>query len=72
MTRSVIWRCPCDGRQHLAIIRGNPDEGYRLQAMCGRTTNAVRFTEIVTDGNVTCPACRTEEEIAALVKYLAA
>lgn len=72
MVRAVIWRCSCNDRQHLATLSGNPDEGYQLRAICGLASSKVRFTEIMADGEVTCPACKTEAEIAALVKYLAA
>jgi hypothetical protein len=72
MTRSVTWRCPCDGRQHLATLTGNPLDGYQVRAFCGRTTDQVHLPDLLPEGEVTCPACRTEEEIAALVKYLAA
>jgi hypothetical protein len=72
MARTVIWRSPCNGRQHLATLSGNPDEGYQLKAVCGLASSKVRFTEILTDGEVTCPACKSEVEIATLVRYLAA
>ncbi len=72
MTRPVIWRCPCNGRQHLATLSGTPDEGYELRALCGLATRAVRPVDVLPEGAVTCPACRTEEEIIAIVKYLAA
>jgi hypothetical protein len=72
MTRPVIWRCPCSGRQHLATLSDSPDESQELRTLCGLTGRAVRPVDVVTDGAVTCDQCRTEEEIAALVKYLAA
>ena len=72
MTRPVIWRCPCNGRQHLAALSGTRDEGYEVRALCGLTSRAVRPVDVLADGPVTCPACRTEEEITALVRYLAA
>jgi hypothetical protein len=71
MPRPVIWRCPHTGRQHLATL-SDTSEGHEFRTLCGLTRRAVRPVDVVTDGAVTCPACRTEEEIAALVKYLAA
>lgn len=72
MTRSVVWRCPCDGRQHLATLTGNPRDGHRVQAVCGKTAEVVRLPDLLPGGDVTCEQCRTEEEIASLLKYLAA
>jgi hypothetical protein len=72
MTRSVIWRCPCDGQQHLATLTGNDQGGYHVRTFCGKTTDTIRLTDLLPNGEVTCPACHTEETLAALVKDLAA
>jgi hypothetical protein len=56
----------------LATVSGNPRSGYRVGAICGKTADAVRLPDLLPGGEVTCEQCRTEEEIAALVKYLAA
>ena len=72
MTRSVTWRCPCDGRQHLATLSGNPLDGYHVRALCGKATDKVRLPDLLSEGEVTCEQCRTEEEIIGLVKYLSA
>lgn len=70
MTRCVLWTC--GGHTHLAAFADDPHEPHRVRALCGKTADAVRPADLPTDGAVTCPACRTEEEITALVKYLAA
>ena len=72
MTRTVVWRCPCDSRHHLATLSGNAHDGFHVQALCGKSTDKVRLPDLLPLGDVTCEQCRTEEEIAALVKYLAA
>ncbi|MCE9567318.1 MAG: hypothetical protein K8U57_35400 [Planctomycetes bacterium] len=72
MIRPVIWRCLCSGKQHSAALTGNMDDGFHVLATCGRGSNRVRPGEILNDGEITCPQCKTEESIAALVKYLAA
>jgi hypothetical protein len=72
MTRSVIWHCTEDNRHHSAIFSGNPDEGFRLRTVCGKVTDAILLTEIAADGEITCPACRCEERLAALSKLVAA
>jgi hypothetical protein len=72
MTRAVLWRCPCDGRLHLAALTGCPTSGYRVRAVCGRATDAVRLPDLQAHGEVTCPACRTEGIPAALAKLTAA
>lgn len=72
MSRSVIWCCRADQRQHLATLSGNPDQGYELRAICGKTAKDVHLPDLLTTGEVTCPACRTEETLAALAKQTAA
>jgi hypothetical protein len=56
----------------LATITGNTLDGYGVRAICGKTTDRVRLPDLLPEGEVTCGQCRTEEEIAVLVKYLAA
>ncbi len=72
MTRSVIWCCPEDGQRHLALLTGDPVEGYLLRAVCGRTTDTIRLAHMLNEGEVTCLACRTEEALAAMARHLAA
>jgi len=72
MTRSVIWRCLCDGRQHLATLSGNAHIGFHIESLCGKATDKVRLPDLLPLGEVTCEQCRNEETIALLVKYLAA
>lgn len=70
MTRCVLWKC--GGHTHLAALADHPPDGPRVRALCGKTADAIQLADLPTEGAVTCTACRTEEEIIALVKYLAA
>lgn len=67
MTRRVVWRDPRDGRTHEAVLSGD----HTVATSCGLTAEAPSG-ELRAGGEVTCPACRTEQRLAALAKLTAA
>lgn len=67
MKRRVVWRDPRTGHAHEAVLTGDRN----ITTTCGLTAEAPIRGPIDT-GEVTCPACRTENVLAALANHTAA